>query len=139
MKAMNRRTGKSFEGKGELANHIVLAPRIRQPWSFLFDWIERSNELGFPSWFRSFWGKRGISDEEDELKEAELEADDDELEEDEMKSWICLGVTPCHTSHEIDLSRTRPFSNKPIHLGPCRSTLFPIQGCSWIFMILISS
>jgi hypothetical protein len=64
MKAPNRRTGKSFEGKGGLANHIVFAPRIWQPWGFLFDWFERLNELGFPSWFRSFWGKRSISDEE---------------------------------------------------------------------------
>lgn len=46
MKATNWRTGKSFEGEGELVNHIVLAPRIWQPWGFLFDWIQRPNQLG---------------------------------------------------------------------------------------------
>lgn len=80
------------------------------------------------------WGKRSISDEE-----GELEADDDKLEEDEESDLFCLGVNLCPTSHEIDLSRTRPFSNKPIHLGPRRSTLFPIQGCPWIFMTLLCS
>ncbi|GKD38371.1 ycf2 protein [Tanacetum coccineum] len=64
------------EGKGEgaidqqqieedLFNHIVWATRIWRPWGFLFDCIERSNELGFPYWSRSFRGKRIIYDEED--------------------------------------------------------------------------
>ncbi|KAL2958020.1 hypothetical protein AAZX31_18G183700 [Glycine max] len=34
-------------------NHIVWAPRIWHPWGFLFDCIERPNELGFPYWARS--------------------------------------------------------------------------------------
>ncbi|KAL7186690.1 hypothetical protein ACSBR2_028419 [Camellia fascicularis] len=53
----------------DLFNHIVWAPRIWHPWGFLFDWIERPNELGFPYWSRSFRGKRIIYDEEDELQE----------------------------------------------------------------------
>nr|UBD07900.1 hypothetical chloroplast RF21 [Primula sikkimensis]UBD07917.1 hypothetical chloroplast RF21 [Primula sikkimensis]USN91598.1 Ycf2 protein [Primula sikkimensis]USN91616.1 Ycf2 protein [Primula sikkimensis] len=53
----------------DLFNHIVWAPRIWRPWGFLFDWIERPNELGFPYWSRSFRGKRMIYDEEDELQE----------------------------------------------------------------------
>ncbi|KAG5585864.1 hypothetical protein H5410_046298 [Solanum commersonii] len=47
----------------------VWAPRIWHPWGFLFDCIERPNELGFPYWSRSFQGKRIIYDEEDELQE----------------------------------------------------------------------
>nr|YP_009429927.1 Ycf2 [Carmichaelia australis]ASY01258.1 Ycf2 [Carmichaelia australis] len=53
----------------DLFNHIVWAPRIWRPWGFLFDWIERSNELGFPYWERSFRDKQIISDEEDKLQE----------------------------------------------------------------------
>ncbi|KAL4325420.1 hypothetical protein GQ457_11G000630 [Hibiscus cannabinus] len=34
----------------DLFNHIVWAPRIWRPWGFLFDCIERPNELGFPYW-----------------------------------------------------------------------------------------
>ncbi|KAK8327695.1 hypothetical protein V6Z12_A11G200200 [Gossypium hirsutum] len=47
----------------DLFNHIVWAPRIWCPWSFLFDCIERPNELGFPYWAGSFRGKRIIYDE----------------------------------------------------------------------------
>ncbi|KAH0743131.1 hypothetical protein KY290_031124 [Solanum tuberosum] len=63
------------EGEGaldpqeDLFNHIVWAPRIWRPWGFLFDCIERPNELGFPYWSRSFRGKQIIYDEEDELQE----------------------------------------------------------------------
>ncbi|PHT66221.1 hypothetical protein T459_30646 [Capsicum annuum] len=65
------------EGEGEgaldpqedLFNHIVWAPRIWSPWGFLFDCIERPNELGFPYWSRSFRDKRILYDEEDELQE----------------------------------------------------------------------
>nr|USG57653.1 hypothetical protein RF2 [Primula ranunculoides]USG57672.1 hypothetical protein RF2 [Primula ranunculoides] len=57
----------------DLFNHIVWAPRIWRPWGFLFDWIERPNELGFPYWSRSFRGKRMIDDEEDELQENDSE------------------------------------------------------------------
>ncbi|KAG6392827.1 hypothetical protein SASPL_147055 [Salvia splendens] len=46
----------------DLFNHIVWAPRIWRPWGFLFDCIERPNELGFPYWSRSFRGKRIIYD-----------------------------------------------------------------------------
>ncbi|MCE0481299.1 Protein Ycf2 A [Datura stramonium] len=64
------------EGEGEgaldpeedLFNHIVWAPRIWRPWGFLFDCIERLNELGFSYWSRSFRGKRIIYDEEDKLQ-----------------------------------------------------------------------
>nr|QXE39984.1 Ycf2 [Nanhaia speciosa] len=53
----------------DLFNHIVWAPRIWRPWGFLFDCIERPNELGFPYWARSFRDKRILYDEEDELQE----------------------------------------------------------------------
>ena len=33
----------------------------------------RPNELGFPYWARSFWGKQIIYDEEDEMQENDLE------------------------------------------------------------------
>nr|YP_010964345.1 hypothetical chloroplast RF21 [Astragalus tumbatsica]WNM88923.1 hypothetical chloroplast RF21 [Astragalus tumbatsica] len=54
-------------------NHIVWAPRIWRPWGFLFDCIERSNELGFPYWERSFRDKQIFYDEEDELQEKDSE------------------------------------------------------------------
>nr|ATL60551.1 Ycf2 [Hymenodictyon parvifolium] len=57
----------------DLFNHIVWAPRIWRPWAFLFDCIERPNELGFPYRSRPFWGKRIIYDEEDELQENDSE------------------------------------------------------------------
>nr|YP_009770550.1 Ycf2 [Astragalus bhotanensis]QIT01252.1 Ycf2 [Astragalus bhotanensis]UWV18787.1 Ycf2 [Astragalus bhotanensis] len=57
----------------DLFNHIVWAPRIWRPWGFLFDCIERSNELGFPYWERSFRDKQIIYDEEDELQENDSE------------------------------------------------------------------
>nr|BEV21232.1 Ycf2 [Taraxacum albidum]BEV21294.1 Ycf2 [Taraxacum albidum] len=57
----------------DLFNHIVWAPRIWRPWGFLFDCIERPNELGFPYWSRSFRGKRIVYDEEDELQENDSE------------------------------------------------------------------
>ncbi|KAK7236658.1 hypothetical protein RIF29_45372 [Crotalaria pallida] len=57
-----------------LFNHTVWAPRIWRPWGFfLFDCIERPNELGFPYWAGSFRGKRIIYDEEDELQENDSE------------------------------------------------------------------
>ncbi|XLU54592.1 hypothetical protein S245_049240, partial [Arachis hypogaea] len=49
------------------------APRIWRPWGFLFNCIERPNELGFPYWARSFRGKRIIYEEEDELQENDSE------------------------------------------------------------------
>nr|QJQ78861.1 Ycf2 [Glycyrrhiza triphylla] len=57
----------------ELFNHIVWAPRIWRPWGFLFDCIERPNELGFPYWAKSFRDKQTIYDEEDELQENDSE------------------------------------------------------------------
>nr|KJB65750.1 hypothetical protein B456_010G111800 [Gossypium raimondii] len=38
------------------------------PWGFLFDCIEKPNELGFPYWAESFRGKQIIYDEKDELQ-----------------------------------------------------------------------
>nr|UCS08845.1 hypothetical chloroplast RF21 [Peltoboykinia tellimoides]UCS08862.1 hypothetical chloroplast RF21 [Peltoboykinia tellimoides] len=67
--------------KEDLFNHIVWAPRIWRPWGFLFDCIERPNDLGFPYWARSFRGKRIIYDEEDELQENE----EDELQENDSE------------------------------------------------------
>nr|UEV85713.1 hypothetical protein RF2 [Eschscholzia californica]UEV85732.1 hypothetical chloroplast RF2 [Eschscholzia californica] len=57
----------------DLFNHIVWAPRIWRPCGNLFDWIERSNELGFPYWARSFRGKRILYHKEDELQENDSE------------------------------------------------------------------
>nr|YP_010012173.1 Ycf2 [Capparis decidua]YP_010012193.1 Ycf2 [Capparis decidua]QOI12600.1 Ycf2 [Capparis decidua]QOI12620.1 Ycf2 [Capparis decidua] len=57
----------------DLFNHIVWAPRICRPWGFLFDCIERPNELGFPYLAGSFRGKRIIYDEKDELQENDSE------------------------------------------------------------------
>ena len=57
----------------DLFNHIVWAPRIWRPWGFLFDCIERPNELGFPYRAGSFRGKRIIYDKEDELQENDSE------------------------------------------------------------------
>ncbi|MBA0687632.1 hypothetical protein Goari_015147 [Gossypium aridum] len=53
----------------DLFNHIVWALRIWHPWGFLFDCIERPNELRFPYWAGSFRGKWIIYDENDELQE----------------------------------------------------------------------
>nr|XP_033508669.1 protein Ycf2-like [Nicotiana tomentosiformis] len=69
------------EGEGEgaldpqddLSNHIVWAPRIWRNWGFLFDCIERTNELGFPYSSRLFQGKRIIYNEENEIQENDLE------------------------------------------------------------------
>nr|YP_009996492.1 hypothetical chloroplast RF21 [Astragalus laxmannii]QNQ65881.1 hypothetical chloroplast RF21 [Astragalus laxmannii]WDD39443.1 hypothetical chloroplast RF21 [Astragalus mongholicus var. dahuricus]WFG52249.1 hypothetical chloroplast RF21 [Astragalus laxmannii]WFG52325.1 hypothetical chloroplast RF21 [Astragalus laxmannii] len=57
----------------DLFNHIVWAPRIWRPWGFLFDCIERSNELGFPYWERSFRDKQIFYDEGGELQENDSE------------------------------------------------------------------
>nr|YP_009651895.1 hypothetical chloroplast RF21 [Chimonanthus praecox]YP_009651912.1 hypothetical chloroplast RF21 [Chimonanthus praecox]QCY72624.1 hypothetical chloroplast RF21 [Chimonanthus praecox]QCY72642.1 hypothetical chloroplast RF21 [Chimonanthus praecox]QJX68203.1 hypothetical chloroplast RF21 [Chimonanthus praecox]QJX68222.1 hypothetical chloroplast RF21 [Chimonanthus praecox]UVU22066.1 hypothetical chloroplast RF21 [Chimonanthus praecox] len=57
----------------DLFNHIVWAPRIWRPCGNLFDYIERTNELGFPYWARSFRGKRIIYHKEDELQENDSE------------------------------------------------------------------
>nr|YP_010379712.1 hypothetical protein RF2 [Astragalus obscurus]UCS40853.1 hypothetical protein RF2 [Astragalus obscurus] len=62
----------------DLFNHIVWAPRIWRPWDFLFDCIERSNELGFPYREKSFRDKQIIYDEEDELQENDSEFLQDE-------------------------------------------------------------
>ncbi|KAL0295066.1 UNVERIFIED_CONTAM: protein Ycf2 [Sesamum calycinum] len=89
------------------------------PLGLLFDCIERPNELGFPYWSRSFRGKRIIYDEEDELQENDSEF---------LQSGTMQYQTRDRSSKE-----TRPFSNKPIHLGPCRSALFPIQrSAPWL-------
>nr|YP_009899906.1 Ycf2 [Neotorularia torulosa]YP_009899925.1 Ycf2 [Neotorularia torulosa]QKK46801.1 Ycf2 [Neotorularia torulosa]QKK46820.1 Ycf2 [Neotorularia torulosa] len=57
----------------DLFNHIVWAPRIWRPRGFLFDCIERPNELGFPYLAGSFRGKRIIYDEKYELPENDSE------------------------------------------------------------------
>ncbi|TYI76455.1 hypothetical protein E1A91_D06G077600v1, partial [Gossypium mustelinum] len=53
----------------DLFNHIVWAPRIWRLWGFLFDCIERPNELGFPYWAGSFRSKQIIYNEKYELQE----------------------------------------------------------------------
>uniref|UniRef100_A0A8S0XM32 Ycf2 N-terminal domain-containing protein n=1 Tax=Spirodela intermedia TaxID=51605 RepID=A0A8S0XM32_SPIIN len=85
--------------KEDLLNHIVWAPRIWRPCGNLFDCIERTNELGFPYWARSFRGKRIIFHKENELQQKDSE-------------------------FLQNLPKNKAFSNKPIHLGPCGSILF---------------
>nr|KJB59550.1 hypothetical protein B456_009G260500 [Gossypium raimondii] len=60
--------------KGYYLIHLwsFLTPRIWCPWGFLFDCIERRNELGFPYWAGSFQGMQIIYDEKDELQENDL-------------------------------------------------------------------
>jgi len=55
----------------DLFNPIVWAPRIWNPRNFLFNFIEKSNELGFPYWVGQ--GKRVVYDEEHELQENDSE------------------------------------------------------------------
>nr|UVH70417.1 hypothetical protein RF2 [Corydalis bungeana]UVH70434.1 hypothetical protein RF2 [Corydalis bungeana] len=52
-------------------NDIVWAPRIWYP--ARFGWIESPNELGFPSWSRSFWGTRISSHQENDSEENDSE------------------------------------------------------------------
>nr|AWI71011.1 Ycf2 [Thevetia peruviana] len=66
-----------------LFHHIVWAPRIWQPWAFLFvfDCIENPNKLGFPYWGRSIRDKWWIFyDEEDEFQDEEDEFQEDDSE-----------------------------------------------------------
>ncbi|KAE9584775.1 hypothetical protein Lalb_Chr25g0281861 [Lupinus albus] len=53
----------------DLFNHIVWAPRTWHPLGFLFDCIERPNELGFPYRVGSFRGKQIIYYEEYEFQQ----------------------------------------------------------------------
>uniref|UniRef100_UPI0030E3F865 hypothetical protein RF2 n=1 Tax=Schiedea hookeri TaxID=270411 RepID=UPI0030E3F865 len=55
----------------DLFNPIVWAPRIWNPRNFLFDFFERSNELGFPYWVGR--DKRVVYDEEHEFQENDSE------------------------------------------------------------------
>ncbi|KAK9011641.1 hypothetical protein V6N11_044487 [Hibiscus sabdariffa] len=75
---MNR--GKTYESisyrKRPYDSQYGTSPPINawcSPWGFLFDCIERPNELGFPYWAGSFRGKRIIYDEKDELQENDSE------------------------------------------------------------------
>nr|WCR63274.1 hypothetical chloroplast RF21 [Trigonella foenum-graecum] len=63
----------------DLFNHIVWAPRLWRPWGFLFDCLERSNELGFPYWEKS---DKQIIYDEDEDEEDELQETDSEFLQD---------------------------------------------------------
>uniref|UniRef100_A0A1Y3BUD2 Uncharacterized protein n=1 Tax=Helianthus annuus TaxID=4232 RepID=A0A1Y3BUD2_HELAN len=78
MKKTNRslkrgRSPRPATDRGGFIQSHSWAPRIWRPWGFLFDCIERPNELGFPYWSRSFRGKRIIYDKEDELQENDSE------------------------------------------------------------------
>ncbi|KAL7592669.1 hypothetical protein Lser_V15G34682 [Lactuca serriola] len=98
----------------DLFNHIVWAPRIWRPFgAFLFDCIERPNELGFPIGPGHFGASGSFMMKRMSSKENRSEF---------------LQNEPAYTRHEIYLPKNKAFSNKPIHLGPCRSTLFPIQS-----------
>ncbi|MBA0729231.1 hypothetical protein Golax_022535 [Gossypium laxum] len=55
----------------EVEGALVGSSRTEKDCGFLFDCIERLNELGFPYWAKSFQGKRIIYDEKDELQENE--------------------------------------------------------------------
>ncbi|KAF2531273.1 hypothetical protein F2Q70_00033266 [Brassica cretica] len=67
----------------DLFNHIVWAPRIWRPRGFLFDCIERPNELGFPYLAGSFRGKRIIYDEKSEP-----------FESNSFNEWVVGGTAP---------------------------------------------
>ncbi|XP_052880878.1 protein Ycf2-like [Gossypium arboreum] len=108
LKKGRRRSTDPQQIEEDLFNHIVWAPRIWRPWGFLFDCIERPNELGFLlgrviSGQGSFMMKR--------------------MSFKRMIRRSCR-VEPCSTRHEIDLPKNKAFSNKLIHLGSCGSTLF---------------
>ncbi|XP_052483279.1 protein Ycf2-like [Gossypium raimondii] len=74
----------------DLFNHIVWAPRIWRPWGFLFDCIERPNELGF-YWAGSFRASGSF------MKKDELQENDSGF----------LQREPCSTRHEIDLPKNK--------------------------------
>ncbi|KAL6496024.1 Protein Ycf2 [Orobanche hederae] len=108
-------------------NHIVWAPIIWRPWGVQFDWIERPDELVSPysSWFSSFGGKS--DEDEDEVVSpysswsSSFEDKSDEDEEDELQEseFLESGDETRYRS----LNEQKPFSNKPIHLGPCGSSI----------------
>uniref|UniRef100_A0AAU7YST6 Protein Ycf2 n=1 Tax=Durio graveolens TaxID=140963 RepID=A0AAU7YST6_9ROSI len=102
----------------DLFNHIVWAPRIWHPWGFLFDCIERHNELGFPYWAGSFRDKRIFYDEEDELhiydEEDELHIydEEDELQENDsefLQSGTMQYQARYRSSNEQDFFRISQF------------------------------
>nr|YP_010448625.1 hypothetical protein RF2 [Schnabelia terniflora]YP_010448648.1 hypothetical protein RF2 [Schnabelia terniflora]UTS56660.1 hypothetical protein RF2 [Schnabelia terniflora]UTS56661.1 hypothetical protein RF2 [Schnabelia terniflora]UZG90256.1 Ycf2 [Schnabelia terniflora]UZG90279.1 Ycf2 [Schnabelia terniflora] len=99
----------------DLFNHIVWAARIWRPWGFLFDCIERPNELGFPYWSRSFRCKRIIYDERDELQENDSEFlydEEDELQENDsefLQSGTMQYQTRDRSSKEQGLFRISQF------------------------------
>nr|YP_009895533.1 Ycf2 [Diptychocarpus strictus]YP_009895552.1 Ycf2 [Diptychocarpus strictus]QKK41993.1 Ycf2 [Diptychocarpus strictus]QKK42012.1 Ycf2 [Diptychocarpus strictus] len=72
----------------DLLNHIVWAPRIWRPRSFLFDGIESTDELGFPYLAESLRDKRISDDEEDELQENDSELENGSELENENGSEL---------------------------------------------------
>nr|YP_010577361.1 hypothetical protein RF2 [Fallopia aubertii]YP_010577379.1 hypothetical protein RF2 [Fallopia aubertii]QXP99854.1 hypothetical protein Ycf2 [Fallopia aubertii]QXP99872.1 hypothetical protein Ycf2 [Fallopia aubertii]UEP17741.1 Ycf2 [Fallopia aubertii]UEP17761.1 Ycf2 [Fallopia aubertii]UZP13893.1 hypothetical protein RF2 [Fallopia aubertii] len=101
----------------DAVDHIVWAPRIWQSWGFLFDWIERPNELEFPYWARSFRGKPIISDEvNDEYFEYAFygEGDDGYDEEDELQEndWEFLQSEPMEYPGRDRSSKEQVFFRK---------------------------
>nr|YP_010158649.1 Ycf2 protein [Campanula zangezura]QRG30855.1 Ycf2 protein [Campanula zangezura] len=62
------------------ADFVVWSPRIWSPWGFLLNWIERfnANELGFPSWSRSFFAKQ--------IEAILFNYDEDDLEENDQEN-----------------------------------------------------
>jgi hypothetical protein len=63
--------------------------------------------------------------------------DNDEFEEDEESDGS--EPMPYQPRDWPFKAKNKAFLNKPIHLGPYRSTLFPIQGCPCIFRGLLCS
>nr|YP_010489747.1 hypothetical protein RF2 [Koenigia cyanandra]YP_010489765.1 hypothetical protein RF2 [Koenigia cyanandra]UWM11303.1 hypothetical protein RF2 [Koenigia cyanandra]UWM11321.1 hypothetical protein RF2 [Koenigia cyanandra]UWM11388.1 hypothetical protein RF2 [Koenigia cyanandra]UWM11406.1 hypothetical protein RF2 [Koenigia cyanandra] len=101
----------------DVVDHIVWAPRIWQPWGFLFDWIERPNELEFPYWAGSFRGKPIISDEvNDEYFDYAFygEGDDGYDEEDELQEndWEFLQSEPMEYPGRDRSSKEQVFFRK---------------------------
>ncbi|MBA0849525.1 hypothetical protein Goshw_017145, partial [Gossypium schwendimanii] len=74
----------------DLFNHILWAPKIWCPWGFLFDCIERPNELGFPYWARLLEASGSFMMKRMSFKR--------------MIQHSCI-VEPCTTKHKIDLPK----------------------------------
>nr|YP_009926718.1 hypothetical protein RF2 [Lophopyxis maingayi]QNK05010.1 hypothetical protein RF2 [Lophopyxis maingayi] len=62
-----------------LLSNIGWAPRIWRPWLFLFDYIGRSNELGFPYWAGAFRDNRVIYEKKGPFRNLDLEYDDRDM------------------------------------------------------------
>ncbi|KAK2350161.1 protein Ycf2 [Trifolium repens] len=113
----------------DLFNHIVWAPRIWRPWGFLFDCLERSNELGF--WEESFRDKDIIYDEDQE----DEEEDEDELQENDsefLQDGTMQYETRYRSSKEQGVFRISQFIWDPEDPLFCYSKMILLYPCFYI-------